>query len=430
MRIGDLILRDRVHRSVYTDPAIFKIEMEKIFSRAWIYLGHESQIKQTCGYFTTHLGDASVIVVRQAQGDIRVLYNRCAHKGMQLVADDSQGAAKAFRCGYHGWIFDLDGSVKTMPAEAGYDGTAVCKSNPLNSLKPVAGVAVYRGFIFATAATDAPYFHTWLGPLKSSLDNFVDRAPDGEVEVAGGVLRYEHQCNWKFFLENTLDALHPMVVHKSAIRPAEILNAKRQEAGAEIPFELQMILPFGASYAFFDDMGQRGAPFGHGDLGDQMSIHSGYDGQPDYWEAMVKAYGAERAKQILSISRNNSVLYPSIMFKAPVSLIRVIKPIAIDRTILETWHFRLKGAPDSLFARTIQYSTIVNSSAGMVGPDDHEAYRRLQAGLGSDGGDWVWLARYLNQETADQEGARTTRGTSDFVYRNQFAAWRGYMEAA
>lgn len=422
-RWDEFVKPGRVHRAVYTDPGIFDLEMERIFARTWLYLGHESQNPAPGDFFATHMGRLPVIVIRHGDGTVRVVANRCAHKGMQLVGDLECGHRKVLRCGYHGWVYDTDGRLKSLPAPAGYEGSAVTKSAADAQLQTASAVGVHRGFIFARWRGDGPALLDWMGGLRSSLDNLVDRAPDGAVAVAGGVLRYEHHVNWKFFLENTLDALHPMVVHQSVTRPASVVGGERAAAGLSEPFELQMVAPFAGSYAFYDGMGQRAAPFGHGELGNRVSLHSGYDVEPQYFAALARRHGEDGARQVLSISRNNSVLYPSVMFKAPVALLRIIKPVTVDRTILETWHFRLEGAPEELLARTIRYSTLVNSPAGPVGPDDHEAYRRQQAGLASGASDWVQIDRYAQDEHPLDDGSVGAPGTSDLVHRNYFRAW-------
>ncbi len=428
--LEELILPDRVHRRVYTDPHLFTLEMERVFRRAWLYVGHDSQIPEPGDYFATRLGSEPVLIVRQRDGGVRALANRCRHKGMQIAPDGARGRTSSFRCGYHGWLYGLDGALRAFPAAAGYKGAPVRAGHGDFGLDQGARVEAYRGFLFARLHKEGPSLAHWLGPLRSSLDNFVDRAPAGAVEVAGGVFRYRHKANWKFFVENTLDLLHPMVVHQSATRPAAALNAEHPDLSEADARAIAMLLPFEASYDFFEDMGQRGAPFGHGEVGNRLSMHSGYDLDKEYWASMVEAYGQDRAKEILAVSRSNSVLYPSIMFKAPVSLVRVVKPVAVDETVIETWHFRLKGAPDALLARNLHYSTLVNSCAGLVGPDDHEAYQRLQSGLAAQASDWVWLARHPGKEAPDAEGARAGPGSSDLVHRTMFAAWRDYMEAA
>src|SRR5689334_1974644 len=84
--LASLVQPDRVHRSVYADPALFELEMERLFGRAWLVLGHESQAKSPGDYFTTRMGREPVVVVRQG-GDIGVLVNRCAHRGTMVCPE-------------------------------------------------------------------------------------------------------------------------------------------------------------------------------------------------------------------------------------------------------------------------------------------------------------------------------------------------------
>ena len=418
-----------VHHSVYVDPAIFEIELTRIFERSWIYIGHASQVARPGDYYATRIGRHPVVMVRGTDRKIRVFFNRCLHKGAQLVGEGCGTTGKALRCGYHGWVYDLNGELRTVPARGGYDGSVVHPGAAEFALRAVASVEEYRGFIFARVAADGPGFTDWLGPLAGSLDNFVDRAPGGEVEVAGGVLKYEHACNWKFFVENTLDALHPMVVHLSAARSAREVAATPGVDKSALAFELQALAPFAGNYTFYDEMGGRVMPYGHADLGGAASIHSNYDEDPEYLAAMTATYGEPRTREILALSRNNSLAYPSLMFKAPMQLLRVVRPLAVDRTLIETWHFRLKGAPASMLTRTLAYSTLVNSSAGMVGPDDHQIYRQLQSGLATSQVEWVEMSRYNGAGQAGADGSIAVKGTSDAMFRGQFATWQTLMRA-
>lgn len=427
--IDALVRSSSVHRRVYVDRSIFDAELERIFERVWIYVGHDSQVRNTGDYYATRIGRHPVLMVRGDDAKVRVFLNRCMHKGATLVGEGSGSIRGALRCGYHGWTYKLDGSLRAIPAKDGYAAGTVCAGAAEYGLRTVGAVDSYRGFVFARISTTGPSLTEWLGPLAGSLDNFVDRAPAGEVAVAGGVLRYEHACNWKFFTENTLDALHPMVVHLCAARAARETAANHGDTASLRPFELQALSPFAGSYSFYDDMGARVMSNGHADLGGRASIHSAYDEDPAYLSAMDAAYGAQRANQILSLSRNNSLAYPSLMFKAPMQLLRVVRPLAVDRTLIETWHFELKGAPPSVLQRTLAYSTLVNSSAGMVGPDDHQLYRQLQAGLSASGADWVDMSRHGDAGERSNDGSVAVKGTSDAMFRGQFAAWRALMRA-
>ena len=425
--LAALVQPDRVHRRVYTDPAIFDLEMARIWGAAWIYVGHHSQVPEPGDFITTEIGLEPVIMARGKDREVHVVYNRCGHRGAKVEAAHC-GRTDHFRCPYHGWTYQLDGRLRGVPAREGYEGTRFSTADPQYWLKPLARVDHVRGFVFATQSRDAPPLRKFLGETALTLENIADRAPDGEVECAGGRLRYRHACNWKMFVENLNDAMHPMVAHAS-VGLAARRYMKEQPEGTAYPSEAEIIFPFGSSYEFFDEMGMTCLPFGHGYMGGRKSIHTAYSDIPGYWEAMVAAYGEARTREILASNRHNTIFYPSFTAKDAVQAVRVVRPRAVDETVIETYHFRLKGAPEEMFQRTITYSRLINSSCGMVGPDDLDCYRRMQESLASRAGDWVDMSRHPVAEPSD-DGALRTTGTSDLTFRNQYAAWLAYMTRA
>ena len=110
----ELVQEDRVHRLIYTDPAIFAFEMTNIFGAVWVYLGHESQISKPGDFFLSYMGEESVIVSRDRSDRISVHLNTCRHRGMKVCREDS-GSTRAFTCPYHGWSFGVDGALMGVP---------------------------------------------------------------------------------------------------------------------------------------------------------------------------------------------------------------------------------------------------------------------------------------------------------------------------
>lgn len=427
--LAKLVEPTRLHRSIYTDPEIFELEMERIWGGAWIFIGHESQVKNPGDYYTTHINHKiPVLMTRDRNGQVHVLHNRCAHKGAKLV-DTTCGNARAFRCCYHGWTFNTDGTLLKIPNEKGYENTGFDLKDPMNNVQKLARYDSYRGFVFATLNANAPDLQEWLGGAADCFDNLCDRAPQGEVEVAGGVLKYEHDCNWKLFLENLNDTMHPMVTHQSVVQAAEDYIASLPPEASSQRAEAEIIPPFGASYENFEDSGITGFKYGHHYDGGKTSIHANYSVLPAYWDAMVAAYGEERTREIFSFNTHNTLYYPSLTIKTAVQNIRVVRPIAVDKCVIETWSFRLKGAPDEMLQRTLLYSRLINSSGSMVGPDDLEAYMRIQEGLASNGSDWIEMYRQFGKDR-ELPDRTVGGGTSDLDMRTQYSAWKSYMTQA
>src|SRR3974390_2736798 len=115
----ELVQEDRVHRLIYTDPAIFAAEMTHIFGAVWVYLGHESQIPRDDDFITVRLGLPPLILLRDSNGKLRALFNRCTHRGTTLCRKE-KGSARFFQCPYHGWSFHNSGKLRAVPWPDGY----------------------------------------------------------------------------------------------------------------------------------------------------------------------------------------------------------------------------------------------------------------------------------------------------------------------
>jgi benzoate/toluate 1,2-dioxygenase alpha subunit len=423
--IRALVQPDRVHRDLYIDPDLFTLEQEHFFANTWNYAGHESQIPKPGDWLTTDIAGRPLIVVRHDDGTVRVMMNRCAHKGSRLVSAPCGHTGKFFRCPYHAWAFKTDGSLLAIPLKKGYEGTNMHDCESGKGLVTVANVHSYRGFIFVKISDAGPSFEDYFGDSLSSIDNMADRSPEGELEIAGGCLRFMHQCNWKMFVENLNDTMHPMVVHESSAGTAKRMWSGKP-ADEPQPMAVEQFAPFMSGYDFFENMGVRTYDNGHSFTGVNFSIHSDYKAIPAYDDAMKARYGEERTAQILGMARHNTLYYPNLTIKGAIQTIRVVKPIAVDKTLVESWTFRLKGAPPELLQRTTMYNRLINSPFSVVGHDDLHAYRGIQAGLHASGNEWVSLHRNYDPDEA-RGGEITTGSTNERPMRNQYRSWVRYM---
>jgi phenylpropionate dioxygenase-like ring-hydroxylating dioxygenase large terminal subunit len=424
--IADLVKGHAVHRDVYVNAEIFELEMEQLFPNSWIYIGHESQLKNTGDFITSKIGNQPVLASRHRDGQVYVLHNRCPHKGVKIASEPCGNTGKFFRCPYHAWSFKTDGSLLAIPLKKGYEGTGFDADQAAKGLTRIENVKIYRGLIFVRLAKEGLSFEEFFGESLSTIDNMADRSPEGELEVISQPIRYMHTCNWKMLVENQTDTCHPMVAHESSAGTAVSVWEREKDNFTETPMAVQLYAPFMSPYEFYEGAGIRVWPNGHGHTGVSGSIHQDYEDVGGYQDMMVEAYGKERAQEILGDIRHNTIYFPNIMVKGPVGILRNFIPLGVDKTLVESWVFKLKGAPDKLYERGLMYNRFINAPTSIVGHDDLEMYERAQEGLHSNGNEWVNLRR-LWEDDEPEETTEVVNGTSERQMRNQFYAWRKFM---
>ncbi len=423
-----LIRPTEVHKDIFVDEEIFELEMEHLFANTWVYVGHGSQIPNPGDFYTTTVGDQPVIMVRDADNTVKVLHNRCPHKGVEVAPEGCGNTGKFFRCPYHAWTFRLNGSLLALPLKRGYDPEVFNECEASHGMAAVENVRDYHDFIFCRLNPEGQSFEDFFGESLTTIDNMIARSPQGKLEIAGKPLRYMHDCNWKMLVDNQTDTCHPMVAHESSAGTAVHVWEDSGKVGPT-PMAVEQFAPFISSYDFFEGMGIRVWENGHGHTGVNNSIHAAYSPIPGYMEAMHAAYGEERTKEILGDVRHNTTYWPNIMVKGPIQTLRIFKPLAANKTLVESWAFKLVGAPDKLLERTLMYNRLINSPTSIVGHDDLEVYERAQVGLESRGRKWVNVAR-LYDPTESHRKNEATNGTTEWQMRNQYQAWARYMTAS
>jgi phenylpropionate dioxygenase-like ring-hydroxylating dioxygenase large terminal subunit len=425
-----LVERDRVHRSCYTDEGIFQDELTNIFYKTWIYAGHVSQIHEPGDYVNFMIGRQPMLLVRGDEGQIYVLHNRCPHRGAMLCNEHKGNIGGHFTCSYHAWQFGLDGKLVAMPSPDGYRQARLHKGSPDADMKSAARVSSYRGFIFASLSATGPSLEDWLGHGRRAFDDMCDRAPDGDVEIVNKCFRIIQNNNWKIFLENQLDAVHASITHISAAKAAtDIENDIKEETGEDAPYFYKFISALSTPLSRWATLETRAYEYGHCLLSGYMGLRPTDPDTVFYEDIMQKKYGRESAEEILSRDVHHMLIYPCLSVQPAFQQLRAIRPLGPDKTLTELWHFRLKGAPEPIYRRSLAYYNLINSPSTLVNADDLINFWRCQEGLnGEQASEWVSFHRNAGQDSISDDVTRSVNGLSEMPMREMFRAWSEYMK--
>src|SRR5262249_29057994 len=256
-------------------------------------------------------------------------------------------------------------------------------------------------------------------------------------------------------LENHNDAIHPAFVHASSIwaareqaksaeqsksderstsdEPSKSGAPSKSDSDGYAEIAIRQMLQNGAPAELWEGTGLWAAPYGHSFMGDYHTddrLVTALD-HPlfrEYRAALERRVGRETASRILGVSRWNSIVYPSCSFMSQFRQLRIVQPLAVDRTLVSAYSFRLGGAPEQMFRDTVAFANIVNGTGSPVLTDDLEVYERAQHGLTTARSDWVYLGRGHGGDVPDEHRTwRGKTGTSEIHIRNQLAAWVRYL---
>ncbi len=231
--------RRAVTRSIFVDEDVYQMEQERIFARTWLFIGHESQVAKPGDYFVSRMGEESVILTRDRQGEVHAFLNSCMHRGMKVCRYD-EGNTPVFTCPYHGWSYALDGSLVGVPYFKEAYHSELKKEDW--GLREVAQIASYKGSIWGTWDKTAPGFNEYMGDMLFYLDDLLDGrdGTPGGSEVIGGVQKWITPTNWKSAAENRAGDGYHNVSHRSVdlvgIGPSGGKGRRDSEVGETAPF--------------------------------------------------------------------------------------------------------------------------------------------------------------------------------------------------
>lgn len=212
---ADLVDADAgfVSRDIFVSAEVYQRELDTLFTRAWLFVGHESQVANPGDFFTSRMGEESVILCRDKAGAVHVFLNSCRHRGMKVCRYD-EGSTTLFTCPYHNWAYGLDGRLIGVPQfKQLYEGVLDKADWPLVE---VPKLALYKGTVWASWDAEAPPFDTWLGDARQHLDEALDcrdGRPGGSEVI--GVHKWVFPSNWKFAAENFLGDTYHNPSHRS-----------------------------------------------------------------------------------------------------------------------------------------------------------------------------------------------------------------------
>jgi benzoate/toluate 1,2-dioxygenase alpha subunit len=392
----------RLRRDIYTDPALFDLEMKYIWEKSWIYVGHESQLPAVGDFLTTRLGRQPIMVVRNREGVLNGFINACRHRGATLCRS-SRGNAKLFTCPYHSWTYNLQGKLVGVKSEStgGYpEGFAKAELG----LTAIPKVASYKGFIFACLDPDVEGLDDFLGETRKMIDLLHDQGPSG-LEILKGSSVYTYEGNWKLQLENGVDGYHASSVHAnfmSTIRNRQATNAK----GTQVK----------AMNIATTDVVSGGYDLGRG----HCVIWGDWTNAGDRFnyvrrDEMIARIGEVRTKWAIERLRN-MLIYPSVFVMDQASTqIRVVRPISVDRTEVEIFCIAPSGESAEDRRMRIRFYEDFFNASGMATPDDLSEFARCQQGYAAETSPWSDLSRGAAHEVIGPDEHAQKLGLDPFA---------------
>jgi p-cumate 2,3-dioxygenase alpha subunit len=390
------------HRSALTSEEIYRAEIQRIFDKSWLYVGHESEVPERGDFVRRTVGRRPLFFVRsRTSGKVKVFYNSCTHRGATICRRD-RGNGKTFQCFYHAWTFDSDGALIGVPDEECY-GPTFDKSR--FGLVEVPRMESYRGLIFVSYDPNVEELVDYLAGARDYIDAMMDAAEvaaafadGGNGNGAGGdgatplqVLRGTHQygikANWKLLVENSFDGYHLGPTHATYFQ-----FLKDQDVDVSPSTGSMKLL--GNGHAVIEYTGSWGRPIAR--WASQFGEASRE--QLEALRARIVAELGETGYRMAELNRN-LFIYPNLfVMDNNATALRVIEPTAVE--YMDVAQHELAPRVEDPTVRKVRLESYVTFAGpgGLATPDDVEALESCQQGAHS-GVEWSLLSRgYFAEE--------------------------------
>jgi phenylpropionate dioxygenase-like ring-hydroxylating dioxygenase large terminal subunit len=413
LTLADRVQADRVHTSLYTDPAIFETEMDKIFASTWVWVAHASEVPEAGSYKNTYIGRQPVIVVRDRKQKVHVLLNRCRHRAA-TVCEGKKGKTNSFVCPYHGWSYSLDGALRGVPHPESYADQLEKGELGLVSLR----VEEYAGMLFATFKDDIEPLVDYLGPAKKWMDLFMKQGGGYPIKVTGEH-RFRFPGNWKIQLENTTDAYHFPLVHKSFLSSVDQQTVE--------------MLDFVGGPGYVEELGN-----GHSVMvmiPQLVDLEANLDAPiPERFAELAQALRDEgyedlevrRIVRAVGGSGFNLNIFPNIA--CSMAFFRVLQPISVTETEIHHAVITMDGGPAVANQARLRMHEHFQGPMGFGTPDDSEAWERVQKGASAGKDLWIMLNRGLAGEKPTADG-KVSDVSAETGMRAAYQQWKKLMTA-
>lgn len=367
-----------VPNEVFTDERVHRDELGSVFRRSWLFVGMEQLIPRPGDFFTTTMGEDAVIVSRGRDSRIRVLLNKCLHRGNKVCLFD-RGNTTQFTCSYHGWSYNSAGKLTGVP---GFHD-AYARDLPRDRMTLVEAQVQRHGPLIFASWEPEQSLADYLGDMAWYLDNIFLLEGIGGLEVVPGRQRMLYPVNWKLVAENAAgDHYHFRSTHASFLRmlgdlPTNGLNIAEVETGANC-FEVSVT-------------GGRGVPHGLGQVrvGEEfyeadLALAEKLGPEAVDWTRERHAYITSRMadRKAKPYSANRAHIFPNLSLLGVHGAMRGIAvitwhPYGPTRSMSEQWCVVPAGAPDVIKRNAVANMRKGLGAGGMISPDDWENFARM-----------------------------------------------------